>query len=123
MEPSTLSYSADFEERLTVSCPQTIINQTARACQFLKRDYRKISPLTFVKGLSCGSPNAFPSLNIIAATMALMTSRKISKQAVGKRMSNEAVTFLKHLLKLVIAYPLKIDYRQIDPFLQLFSQV
>ena len=123
MLPALINDSTTFEKRLHPACPSDTIEQLARTSQFMKRSFRKISPMTFLQGLIGGTITAFPSLNLIAATMAAITGVRISKQAVEKRIRPDAVQFMQHLLKHVVSYPLAIHSKQTDGFWKLFSQV
>jgi len=123
MLPLIVDDSSNFQKRLHLACPAHIIEELARTSQFMQRSFRKISPLTFLQGIICGTTTAFPSLNLIAATMAAITGMRISKQAVEKRLGQEAVSFLRRVLKHVIAYPLAIHGKHIDPFWNQFSEV
>ena len=89
----------------------------------MKRRFRKIAPITFLQGVICGTLTAFPSLNLIAATMAVITGNRISKQAVEKRIQPNTVHFLQRVLKHLVSYPLAHNSKKIDDFWKLFSQV
>ena len=123
MLPALINDSTTFEKRLHLACPSDTIEQLARTSQFMKRSFRKISPMTFLQGLIGGTITAFPSLNLIAATMAAITGVCISKQAVEKRIRPDAVQFMQRLLRHVVSYPLAIHSKQTDGFWKLFSQV
>ena len=86
MLPLIVDDSSNFQKRLHLACPAHIIEELARTSQFMQRSFRKISPLTFLQGIICGTTTAFPSLNLIAATMAAITGMRISNQAVEKRL-------------------------------------
>jgi len=123
MLPSNTAQSFSFEKRFEAACSIPLIHTLAEKSLFMKRQFKKISPFTFVAGLSCGALGTSPSLNTIAETMAAFTGKLISKQAVAKRISHHAVKFLKLVLKAVVAYPLKIDIQQLDQTLLLFKHV
>jgi len=115
--------SFSFEKRFETACSSALIRDLAEKTFFMKRQFKKISPFTFVAGLSCGALEISSSLNTIAGTMAAFTGKLISKQAVAKRISKHAVEFLKLVLKAVVAYPLKIETLQLDQILQQFKHV
>jgi len=112
-----------FENLLFRACPKQEIERLAHEQGFTQRAFRKISPIVFVPGLCRGTLNAFPSLNIIAGTIAAITGNLLSKYGLGKRIKQPAVKFLQQLLKYIIAYPLKIDVNQVDQQLAVFSHV
>ncbi len=111
-----------FETRLRKACAHVNIEQLAYDLGLYQRKFRKVSPMAFVFGLCRGSFNAFASANIIAGAIASITGKFISKQALLKRFSN-APAFLHKLLKIVIAYPLKIDPDHIDHRFSMFDNV
>ena len=111
------------EKRLLHLCSGKDLEQLARCCGFYKRTFRKISPIAFVQGLSRATLTAFPSLNIIAGTIAAVTGNLVSKQALSKRIQAPAVSFLTQLLRMAIAHPIHIDMKQIDQLLTAFSSV
>ena len=121
--PSDTAQSFSFEKRFEAVCSTPLILDLAEKSLFMKRQFKKISPFTFVAGLSCGALGTSSSLNTIAETMAAFTGKLISKQAVAKRISQYAVEFLKLVLKAVVAYPLKIDIQQLDQILLHFKHV
>jgi hypothetical protein len=87
-----------------------------------QRAFGKVAPLTFVFGFCRGIFNCFPSADIIAGTIAAITGICISKQALLKRFSH-APAFMHQILKIVIAYPLKIDPDHVDHLFPMFANV
>ena len=113
----------NFEERLAKACPKRLIERLARDHGFCQRSWLKLSPTLFVHGLCRGTLNALPSLNVIAGTIAAISGATYSKQALSKRIKQPAVTFLQHLLRSLIAYPLKIDISHLDQLLTVFPHI
>ncbi len=111
-----------FETRFRKACSNFDIEELAYEHGLYQRAFRKVSPMTFVFGLCRGTFNSFPSANIIAGTIAAITGRYISKQALLKRFS-KAPAFLHQLLKIVVAYPLKIDADHLDHLFSMFDNV
>ena len=111
-----------FETRFRKACSDFDIEELAYKYGLYKREFRKVSPIAFVFGLCRGTFNTFSSANVIAATIAAITGIKICKQTVRKRFFH-APRFLHQLLKIVIAYPLKIDPDHLDHLFSLFANV
>ena len=121
--PNGTAQYDSFEKRFEAACSPALIQELAEKSQLVKRAFRKISPFTFVVGFSYGTLAASSSLNTIAKTMAAFTGKLVSRQAVAKRISQHAVEFLRLVLKVIIAYPLKIDIQQLDHILRQFNHV
>ncbi len=73
-----------FESRLLNAYAHFNIEQLAYDLGLYQRKFRKVSPVTFVFGLCRGTFNTFASANIIAGTIASITGKFISKQALLK---------------------------------------
>jgi hypothetical protein len=111
-----------FETRFRKACSNFDIEKLAHELGLYQRAFRKVSPMVFVFGLCRGTFNSFPSANIIAGTIAAITGICVSKQALLKRFPH-APAFLHQLLKIVIAYPLKLDPDHLDHLFSMFANV
>lgn len=95
----TSSYSPANLKNLYSVFDNRAINKCARQSIFLKREYRKISPLNFLIGFFLMTLSGSNSYSAWAAQISLRCKGLVSKQALCDRMSSKAVHFVQLLLE------------------------
>ncbi len=97
-------------------------NLLARSAGFLRRERGKITPAGFLKTACLFALDSTGSLAAFARLWALLHGDTLSKQAVGKRCTAAAVSFLESVLQSVVASLLE-DSRRPKPVPSLFPRI
>jgi len=79
------------------------VESLAKKSGFRRRQPRKIAPTTFLKAACLLSLQKYHSLRSLAATLAILTKKTVSKQALAQRLTPEAVAFVRQVLCRLIA--------------------
>ena len=98
-----LLVAASLPQRLAVVATPSQWLTWARQVGFSQRRARKIPPDTFLWGLCLWALQVSPSLRMAAACFGLCAGTTVSKQAVDKRFTPQAVAFVQQALGVVLA--------------------
>jgi hypothetical protein len=79
------------------------IGKLAPQTGFVKRQPRKIEPVLFIKTLVCMTFNTVFSLRLCAMVLGLISGTVVSKVALFKRITPQAVAFMSHVLFTLLA--------------------
>jgi len=88
-------FSGNIKQKFEKFFDKTLLDELGKTSGFIQRDTKKIKAFAFIAGFIDCCTKGCKSFQAWAAAIGIITCKKVSKQALQKRMTSKAVAFCK----------------------------